>query len=119
MNPAEDYIFNQPELYRSMLMHIKAVVEHTLPEAELLYKYRIPFFYLFGKPCCYLNHSKDYVDVGFWDAAHLTLYQEHMVTEGRKMMKSLRYKTLEEINDKVLVAILKNAEAVKYEKIMK
>jgi len=119
MNLAEDYIFNQPEPYRSMLMHLQAVIQHTLPEAELLYKYRIPFFYLSGKPCCYLNQSKDYVDVGFWHAARLTVYPEHMVTEGRKVMKSLRYKTLEEINDEVLIAVLKDAESFKGEKFFK
>ena len=119
MNPAEDYIFNQAEPYRSMLMHIQAIVKHTLPDAELLYKYRIPFFYLAGKPCCYLNQSRDYVDVGFWNATHLKKHQELMVTEGRKVTKSLRYKTLEEINDKVLIDVLKEAESVKHYKFFK
>ncbi len=113
MNPAEDYILKQSEPYRSMLIHIKTIIEHTIPEAELLYKYRIPFFYLSGRPYCYLNQSKDYVDVGFWNAAHLTVYQEQMITEGRKVMKSLRYKTLEDIDDSILIAILKDAKAVK------
>lgn len=119
MNPAEEYIFNQPEPYRSMLMHIQVIIKHILPEVELLYKYRIPFFYISGKPCCYLNHSKDYVDVGFWNAAHLTVHQELMVTEGRKVIKSLRYKTLEEINDKTLIEVLKEAETVKNQKFFK
>ena len=65
MNPAEDYILNQPEPYRSMLMHL--LIEHTIPEAELKYKYKIPFYYIFGKPFCYFNasHKKQFVDVGF------------------------------------------------------
>ncbi|MGK0211575.1 MAG: hypothetical protein ACI9D4_001906, partial [Polaribacter sp.] len=42
MNPAEDYIINQPEPYRSILLDLQILVESTLPEIELLYKYRIP-----------------------------------------------------------------------------
>lgn len=119
MNPAQEYINNQPEPFRAILMHLQAVIAQTLPKAELLFKYRIPFFYLEGRPCCYLNHTKDYVDVGFWNASYLTVYLEHMVTEGRKVMKSLRYKSLEEINHEVLVTVLKNAEAVRHEKFYK
>ncbi|NNL61027.1 MAG: DUF1801 domain-containing protein, partial [Flavobacteriaceae bacterium] len=46
MNPAEEYILNQPEPFRSILMHLQVVLEHTLPEAELKYKWRIPCYYI-------------------------------------------------------------------------
>ncbi|MCK0156380.1 DUF1801 domain-containing protein [Cellulophaga sp. F20128] len=119
MNPAEDYIFNQPEHYRGILMHLQHIIEKTLPEADLKFKYKIPFYYIGGRPCCYLNQSKDYVDLGFWNAAHLTIHLEHMTTEGRKMMKSLRYTSLEEIDDAILIAVLKDAFAVKHKKFYK
>lgn len=45
MNPAEDYIYNQPEVYRAILMHLQVVIEQTIPEIELKYKWRIPFYY--------------------------------------------------------------------------
>lgn len=38
MNPAEDYILNQPERYRSILLHVQVIIEHTIPEAELKFK---------------------------------------------------------------------------------
>ena len=66
-----------------------------------------------------MNQSKDYVDLGFWSAAHLTVHLEHMVTEKRKVMKSLRYKTLEEINTQILIAILQDAYAVRDKKFYK
>ena len=113
MNPAEAYIINQPEPFRGMLLHLQLVIEKTIPEVDLKYKYRIPFYYIGDKPYCYLNQSKDYVDVGFWNAAHLTKNLEFMTTAGRKMMKSLRYRSLEEINDEILVGVLLDAYSVR------
>ncbi|WP_368662594.1 hypothetical protein [Zobellia laminariae] len=42
-----------------------------------------------------------------------------MVTEGRKVIRSLRYTSLEEINDTVLIDILKEAYAVRDAKFYK
>ncbi len=121
MNPAEEYILEQPEPFRSILLQIKVVIENTLPEVELKFKYKIPFYYIDGRPFCYLNvpKGKKFVDVGFWNAAHLTAYTEHLTTAGRKVMKSLRYHSLEEINGKVVIEILKDAYAVKDKKFYK
>lgn len=119
MNPAENFILNQPEPYRSMLLHLKMVIEHTIPDAELKFKWRVPFYYVGKRPVCYLNKSKDYVDVGFWNATHFTMYLEHMTTAGRKMIKSLRYKSSEEINDEILIEILQEAYAIRDKKFWK
>ncbi len=116
MNPAEAYILDQPEPFKSILLQLQVFVESTVPDVELKYKYRIPFYYLGGKPFCYLNASakKGYVDVGFWSSAHLTVHLDKMVTEGRKVMKSLRYHQPEEIDAEVLVAILEDASSVNH-----
>lgn len=119
MNPAEDYILNQPEPYRSILLHLQVIIENIIPDAELKYKYKIPFYYISNRPLCYLNQSKDYVDLGFWNASHLTVHLEHMCTKGRKMMKSLRYKKLEDIDEKVLIDVLQDAYLVKDKKFWK
>lgn len=116
MNPAENYILNQPEPFRSILLHLQSVIELTVPGVDLKYKYRIPFYYIDGRPFCYLNQSQDYVDIGFWNAAHLSVHLELMHTKGRKVMKSLRYKSLEEVNNDILIAVLNNAYAVKDKK---
>jgi hypothetical protein len=113
MNPAETYMLEQREPFRSILLHLQLLIVSTIPELELQYKYRIPFYYLEGKPFCYLNQSKDYVDLGFWSAAHLSVHLEHMVTAGRKVMRSLRYKSPEEINEAILIAVLQDAYAVR------
>ncbi len=119
MNPAEAYILHQEEPYRSMLLHLQSVIERTVPTVDLKYKYKIPFYYVEGRPYCYLNQSKDYVDIGFWNAAHLTIHLEHMTTVGRKIMRSLRYKNLAEIDNTILVEVLKDAYHVKDKKFWK
>lgn len=119
MNPAENYILSRSEPYRSILLHLQSVIVQTVPEVDLKFKYRIPFYYLKGRPYCYLNQSKNYVDLGFWNAAHLTVHLEHMTTEGRKIMRSLRYTSLEEIEHKILEEVLIEAYRVKDEKFWK
>lgn len=119
MNPAEVYILEQPEPYKSILMHLQILIEHTFPSAEMKYKWRIPCYYLGTRPICYLNQAKNYVDVGFWHSAHLTKYIEHMVSDNRKVVKSMRYQTLDDINDEIFIAILKEVEKHKNKSFLK
>lgn len=116
MNPAEAYILKQPEPYKSILIHLQVLVEHTLPKVELLYKWRIPCYYIGKQPICYLNQSKDYVDIGIWHSAHLSKkWDTYLITEKRKVVKSLRYKSLKDIDDAVFISILKEIGSLKAE----
>lgn len=107
MNPAEAYILNNKEPYKSILLQLQAVVEAVAPNAELLYKWRIPFYYCNGIPLCYFNQSKDYVDLAFWHFDTMDKYTEHFVDANRKSIRSLRYKSVEDIKDDVIVYVLK------------
>jgi len=109
MNPAENYILNQPESYRSILLHLQVIIEQTIPALNLKYKYKIPFYYINNKPFCYLNVTKGYVDVGFWKGNQIQIHHDQLVTENRKMMVSLRYWKLQDINDSVLIDVLEEA----------
>ena len=115
MNPAEEYILSRKEPYRSILLHIKAVIDSTIPNAVMKYKWSIPCFYVGKHPICYLNASYKgkYVDIAFWNSAHLTKHIELMHSERRKVVKSFRYKSLEEINDAILIDVLKEASSLK------
>ncbi|MEL7271512.1 MAG: DUF1801 domain-containing protein [Bacteroidota bacterium] len=115
MNPAETYILNQLEPKRSILMHLKAVIEVVVPEVDIKLKWGIPCFYNGKYPLCYLNAppKKDYVDLTFWNSAHLTQHIELMVSEKRKVVKSLRYTTLESIDETILVEVLIEANQLK------
>jgi len=115
MKPAEEYILSQPEPFRSILLHIQILIETSFPEVELQLKWKIPFYYLDNKPFCYLNPSKKkgFVDVAFWVSAHLTKYNEYLVSENRKVVNSLRYFKLEDINEDVLLSVLDGAHQLK------
>lgn len=115
MKPAEDYILNQPEPFKSILLHLQILIEGSFPEVDLQFKWKIPFYYLDGKPFCYLNPSKKkgYVDVAFWVSAHLTKYNEFLILENRKVVKSLRYYTLADIDEEILLTVLEEAHQLK------
>lgn len=119
MNPAEDYILNRPEPYRSILLYLQSVIERTVAGVDLKFKYKIPFYYVEGRPFCYLNHTQDYIDVGFWNSAHLTVHLEQMTTAGRKIMRSLRYHSLEEIDDTILTKVIQDAYRVRDKRFWK
>ena len=109
MNPAAAYIMASKEPYRAIMMHLQAVIGHVVPEAELTFKWKLPFYYLEGKPFCYMNCSKQYVDLGFWHSAHLSVHAGHLVSAGRKVIKTLRYTTLEDLDQQVLTDVLRDA----------
>lgn len=114
MNPAEAHILNQPEPFKSIFLHLQVLIEHTLPEADLLYKWRMPCYYIGKRPMCYINKTKNYIDVGFWHSAHLSKkWDAYLISENRKVVKSLRYKILDDIDDAIFISILKEVEGVK------
>lgn len=106
MNPAEAYILKQEEPYKTILLQLQAIIEAVLPNAELLCKWRIPFYYNEGIPICFLNKSKDYVDLAFWHFEKLEKHNKHFVDANRKSIRSLRFKSIEDINDEVIVYVL-------------
>ena len=55
MKPAEAYILSKPEPFKSVLLELQVFIAHTAPEAELLYKWNLPFYFLNGKMFCFLN----------------------------------------------------------------
>ena len=115
MKPADLYILNQPENYRNILFHIIAVVENTLPEVTLEYKWRIPYFYYKKKPFCFLNvsHKRGYVDVAFNKGFQLKDNLDSLIAgDARNTFKSLRYFSLEEINNDVLISVIEEAKSL-------
>ena len=45
MKPAESFILNQPEPFKSMLLYLQVFIEGNFPEADLQFKWKIPFYY--------------------------------------------------------------------------
>ena len=110
----------QPEPAKTVLLHLQLLIESTVPNAVMFYKYKVPFYYIDGiQPFCFLNHTKGYVDLGFWHGAHLTKHSSALVSKGRKHMKSLRYLIPEDVNEEVLIDSLKEAYSKRNKKYYK
>jgi hypothetical protein len=112
MKLSQEYILSQPQNYQSIMLHIISVVEQTLPEVELLFKWGVPYFYYKKKPFCYLapHHKKGFVDLGFAKGFQLQRNQEFLVDEKRNTVKSLRYFSLETINNNILKDVILEAK---------
>jgi hypothetical protein len=120
VKPAEVYILKQPDPFRSILLHLQVIIETTIRDAELKFKWGLPFYYIDGKqPFCYTNCTKGYVDLVFWHGTHLTLHEDVLVLGGRKHFRSLRYYAIEEIDQEVLLDVLLEAYSVKDKKYYK
>lgn len=111
MKPAEEYILRQPEHFQAIMLHVCAVVEQIVPEAELLFKWKLPFYYYKKKPLCYLNAIKkeNAIDLCFIKGHELKKHRELMIVENRKIVTSLRYNDLKTIDSKVLKEVLLEA----------
>ena len=112
MKPTEAYILRQPEQYQAMMLHVLAVVEQELSHSELLFKWGIPYMYYKKKPFCYLakKKKKGFLDVGFAKGFELKRNQEVLVDEKRNTVKSLRYFSIEEIDNAVLIDVISEAK---------
>ncbi len=114
MKPAEEYILKQPEPFKSILLHLQLLIENNCTDVELKYKWKMPVYYVNGHQLCYLNasHKKGFVDVGFWAKGILQDFETYLVSEGRAVVKSLRYTSVEDIDEEIFLQVVE--EVAKY-----
>ena len=113
MNPAETYILSQPEPFKSILLELQVIIDNTAPEADLLYKWHLPFYYLNGKMFCFLNFRKRFVELSFPKGFLLQDSERKLIAgEGRKNLRSLRYDKVEDIDAEVLIEFLKQLKVL-------
>ncbi|MBT8271351.1 MAG: DUF1801 domain-containing protein [Flavobacteriaceae bacterium] len=109
MNPAEEYIFRQEEPYQSILIHVRSVILSTVNPIEEKFNYSVPFYHYRKKPFIYLNILKgqDFVDVAFVKGVRLEdRFPQLMDYNERKNVRSLQYKSLEDIDENLLREII-------------
>ncbi len=113
MNPAEAYILNKPEPFRTMLLEVQVYIEQELPDFDLKYKWKLPVYYSEDCPICYLNVTKGYLDVCFWARTKFNVHLDILISEKRKFVKSLRYYKPDDIDAAILIACLEEAYRTK------
>ncbi|MFH4965116.1 DUF1801 domain-containing protein [Gaetbulibacter sp. M235] len=109
MKPVEQYFLNQKEPYQSIMLFVRGIILHTLPEVEERYSYTIPFYNCYKKPMLYLNVLKgtNYVDVAFVQG--ILLEKDFPVLKNnhkRKQVRSIQLKTIEELDYDDFVKLL-------------
>lgn len=112
MKPAEVYILKQAEPFKSILLNLQVIIQSYFNDVDLKFKWKIPFFYLNKKPFCYLNvvTKRGFVDLGFWSSnSSCSKYEKFLISDGRKVVKSLRYRSLDDINEDLLILVLKES----------
>ncbi len=104
MKPAEEYILRQAQEYQEILYYLVGVVEQEFPNVDLLYKWKLPFFYYKGKPAIYfnVNAKKKYVDVGFFYGSKMKKNMDYFIIGNRTVVKLLRYHKIDSIPDAIL-----------------
>ncbi len=117
MNPAEDFILKKDEPYVSIMLYVRQILFKTLSEIDERYKYRLPFYYYKNRPFCYFNIAKSnseiskkgqFVDVCFMKG-HQMQNKNLIAGNDRKLVKSIPYFSLEEVNPQILQGIVLEA----------
>ena len=106
MNPAESYILKTPEPFREILLHLKTLIEYSVPEAQLLYKWHLPFYYLNSSMFCFLNYRKTFVELSIPKGIELPDRDKLIAGEGRKSLRSLRFLSSEDIDEQLVLSVL-------------
>lgn len=114
MKITDEYIYRQPEMHQAILMHLITVFKREIPDFEMHFKWGMPYLYYKKRMFCYLisNSKKGFVDAGFARGFQLKSNQDYLVDEKRNTVKSLRYYNLENIDNAVLVDVIKEAAAL-------
>lgn len=110
MNPAEDYILKKPQPWQSILLELRFIILSISEEVEESYKWHMPFYNVQKQMFCFLNFRKTYVDLGIPYGIHLKQNTQHLIDgENRKMLRSLRFYTLEDVDHTIVKAVLTDA----------
>lgn len=108
MNPSLDYIESVPEDQKTMMFYLYDLFMQADGVRSKL-SYGLPFFYG-NRWICYLNPGANgEVEVGFPRGHELANLNGLLQSRGRKMVKSVVYSSLEDIDEHALLESLAEA----------
>lgn len=88
-------------------------MERHVPDAELSMKWGLPFYMRNGKMFCFLNFRKSFVELSFPHGVLLEDdFPEMVAGENRKNLRSLRFTHPDQIDDGLIIKVLKAATQV-------
>ena len=110
MHTALEYIEELPEPYLQIARELHLMIMGCCDDMKLDYKWRLPFYTLNGKMFSFLNFRKNFLDLGLMNGIHLDDSFGKLVDgENRKRLRSLRFTSLEDIENNHTDFYLKRA----------
>lgn len=112
MDLVSEYIYQHKQPYREIMIEVREVIYKAEPKITENFKYKIPFFMHQNKPMIYLNVLKgtNFVDVAFVQGVLLEeKYPQLKNYNNRKQVRSLQLKSLSEIDEVMLINLVKDA----------
>jgi len=106
------YIWEQSEPVKSILDYVHHLALHHLQEVEFTMKWHVPYYTVHG-PLFYLNPIKKHtaVEVCFARARKFVNGQEHLDYKKRKIVGGFTIKSLENVDENILVSLIKESLA--------
>lgn len=112
MNPVQHYIYEYPDpIARDIMDLIRHIILSENQAIREKISYGIPFFYL-HKNLCYLNPTPRGVELAFVRGYKMLVEIDGFHLNGRKQVKSLRIKTIDEIDFEKLKMLINIAVAI-------
>lgn len=99
MNAVQDYITQQRDFQKEIMSVLRMWILDLGPHTEEKISYKVPFFYFYGS-LCYLNPAPDGVDLSFVQGKRLSNEQKLLEEKGRKMIASIRFHSVAEVEER-------------------
>lgn len=84
------------------------IIHQLVPEAELRYSFKVPFYHYYGM-FCYLNKANGGIEVCFCRGKDLLMAYPQLELKKRKMIAGVTITTLKEIRTKELSQLIAGA----------
>lgn len=110
MNANQEYILNQPEHIQPLYHKLRTIILSCADSIEEKMRYGIPFFDYYGWFCYLSPYKKDKgVYIAFLRGFELSNEQGILEAGDRKMVKTITYTSIKDINEEVLLEIIHEA----------
>jgi len=107
MSPVEIFILEQPENLKPIIKKLRGLILSASPFMAEKLVYNIPFFY--GKKrIFYINPKENWVDLGFCEG-YLLGENPVLQTKNRTQVKTICFKSIQEIEDEIVLPIIHEA----------
>lgn len=109
MSSVTTFFEKQEEPNRSVFLFLKEFILNSHESIELLYKWKLPYFYFKGKPLCYLWKNKKTNEPYVSFAKGSLLEHPALIKENRKVFKILPINPNQDIDTHLLQEVLEMA----------